>query len=930
MQMDKSWHQQSVAEVIGQLATDASRGLSGDEVRKRTEQYGPNELVERGGRSPWAILWEQLSGVLTVILIIAAVISFFLDEPVDSIVILVIVILNAALGFTQELRAERSMAALKKMAVPRVRVRRDGAVAEISAKELVPGDVVLLETGNVVPADGRIAVGANLRIQESALTGESVAVEKQADQVFAEQKPLADRRNMVYMGTVVTYGHGEILVTETGMQTQLGQIADMIQSVGIETTPLQRRLDQLGKVLAVAALAIVAIIFAMGWLQGTDFTDLFLTAVSLAVAAVPEAMTAIVTIALSLGAQRMLKRKALIRKLPAVETLGSVSVICTDKTGTLTENRMTVTVIDVADHQLQVNPRTGDTPSELITEEGEPFEEDVRPTLDLLMIAGSLCNDAVLRKQEGGPRAYRAIGDPTENALVLAAARFGTLKEPLEQALPRTAEVPFDSERKRMTTVHQIPSSSAEIPASLRELLHRESAGSDTPSFVAFTKGALNSVLDISRAVWVEDEMQPLDDAWRRRITEAHDQLAARGMRVLAVALRTVDEVPAGEATAGLEDELVFLGMFGMIDPPRAEVRDAVRTCRAAGIRTVMITGDHPLTARHIASQVGIDENERFLTGQELDSLSPEGFQAAVADVSVFARVAPEHKLRLIEAFQARGDIVSMTGDGVNDAPALKKGDIGVAMGITGTDVAKEASDMILIDDNFATIVAAVEEGRVIYDNVRKFIKYLLSCNASEVLVMFLGPLFGLPLPLIPLQILWMNLVTDGLPALALGVEPAEEDVMRRPPHSSSESIFGRGMGLFILIAGLILSAASLGGVVGLWLVSGEAWKPFVEHSENWQTFLFTTLVFSQLAAALCVRSESNRMFHVQLLANPYMLMAILVTVALQLAVVYAPPLQGVFRTQALSGGELAGVFGIAIGVFVVAEVLEKLLVKRS
>ncbi len=928
--MDKAWHQQSVADAIERLGTDASQGLNGAEVGRRTEQYGPNELIERGGRSPWAILWEQLSGVMTVILIVAAVISLFLDEPVDSVVILVIVVLNAALGFTQELRAERSMAALKKMSVPRVRVRRDGVVAEVSAKELVPGDIVLLETGNVVPADGRIAQGVNLKIQESALTGESVAVEKQADVVLSVEKPLADRRNMVYMGTVVTYGHGEIAVTATGMQTQLGQIADMIQSVGVETTPLQRRLDQLGKVLAVAALLIVAIIFVMGWSQGAEFRDLFLTAVSLAVAAVPEAMTAIVTIALSLGAQRMLKRKALIRKLPAVETLGSVSVICTDKTGTLTENRMTVTVIDVANHQLQVNPRTGDTPSELITEEGEPLEEDVRPTLDLLMIAGSLCNDAVLRKQQGAPRAYRAIGDPTENALVLAAANFGTLKEPLEQVLPRTAEVPFDSDRKRMTTVHQIPPSSAEIPASLRDVFEHGSTGTKAPSFVAFTKGALDSVLDISRAVWVEDDMLPLDDAWRQRITEAHDRLAAQGMRVLAVALRTLDAVPSGDDSVDLEDELVFLGMFGMIDPPRAEVQDAVRTCRAAGIRSVMITGDHPLTARHIASQVGIDDNERFLTGQELDGLSPADLKAAVADVSVFARVAPEHKLQLIEAFQAQGDIVSMTGDGVNDAPALKKGDIGVAMGITGTDVAKEASDMILVDDNFATIVAAVEEGRVIYDNVRKFIKYLLSCNASEVLVMFLGPLFGLPLPLVPLQILWMNLVTDGLPALALGVEPAEEDVMRRPPHSSSESIFGRGMGSFVLIAGVILSLASLGGVVGLWLVSGEAWKLFVAETDNWQTFLFTTLVLSQLAVALCVRSESNQMFHLKLSSNPYMLLAVLVTIALQLAVVYVPVLQGIFHTQALTGGELAAVFGISIGVFAVSEVLEKLLVKRD
>ncbi|MDD4269883.1 MAG: cation-translocating P-type ATPase [Pirellulaceae bacterium] len=928
--MDKAWYQLAHDDVCRQLETDASRGLAADEAERRTERYGPNELVERGGRSPWRILWEQVSGVMTVILLVAAAISIFLQEPIDAVVILAIVVLNAALGFYQEFKAARSMAALKRMSVPRVRARRGGDVREISARELVPGDIVLLETGNVVPADGRIVRGVNLRIQESALTGESVAVEKQADIVFESARPLADRRNMTYLGTTVTYGHGEIVVTATGMQTQLGQIADMIQSVGVETTPLQRRLEQLGKVLAVAALTIVALISAIGWLQGVESTELFMTAVSLAVAAVPEAMTAIVTIALSLGAQRMLKRNALIRKLPAVETLGSVSVICTDKTGTLTENRMTVTVIDVANHKLQVNPTAGATPGELTAEEGAPVGEGVLPALELLLIAGALCNDAMLRKEEGEPGTYRAIGDPTENALVLAAARFGAVKGPLEESLPRTSEVPFDSQRKRMTTVHRIPSAEATLPASLREVLEQRAAGTDWPSYVAFSKGALNSLLEVSREVWVERRCQPLDDAWRERIGTAHDNLAAQGMRVLAVALRPMDAIPANVEQGELERDLIFVGMFGMIDPPRPEVKDAVEACRAAGIRPVMITGDHPLTARHIASQVGIGDDERFLTGQELDRLSAEELQSAVAGVSVFARVAPEHKLQLIAAFQAQGHVVSMTGDGVNDAPALKKGDIGVAMGITGTDVAKEASDMILIDDNFATIVAAVEEGRVIYDNVRKFIKYLLSCNASEVLVMFLGPLCGMPLPLLPLQILWMNLVTDGLPALALGVEPAEEDVMRRPPHSSSESIFGRGTGPFILIAGVILSLASLGGVAFLSLASGEAWLPFVRDAENWQTFLFTTLVFSQMALALCVRSESNPLFRLRLSANPFLLLALLVTVVLQLAVVYAPPLQALFHTRPLGPWELAAVFGITVVVFAAVEVLEKLLVKRA
>jgi Ca2+-transporting ATPase len=917
--MPKPWYQLAAAEVAEALQTDAAQGLAAAEVERRAKEHGPNELEQRGGRTPGRILWDQLSGVMTIILVIAAVISVCLGDAVDAAVILAIVALNAGLGFTQEYKAEQSMAALKRMAVPKVRVRRDGQIAEVLARDLVPGDVVLLETGNLVPADGRLWESVNLRVQEAALTGESEAVDKDARLVFDMAKPLGDRRNLLYMGTIVTYGHGEMMVTETGMRTELGHIAGMIQSVETEQTPLQRRLDHLGKVLAVGALAIVAVIFVIGVLRGEAWKDLFLTAVSLAVAAVPEAMTAVVTIALSLGARRMLKRQALIRKLPAVETLGSVSVICTDKTGTLTENRMTVTVIDVANHQVSVNPRTGASPRELVTEDGEPIEAELQPTLDLLLVAGALCNDALLRKEQP-PKAFRAIGDPTEGALVLAAARFGILKGDLELAFPRTGEVPFDSERKRMTTVHRTPQAAEAIPASLRPIWQRRARRGELPPFVAFTKGALGSVLDISREVWVEGRAEPLDDTWRARIAEAHDEMAQQGMRVLAVGLRVFDSAPAEDEATSLEAGLTLLGLFGMIDPPRAEVRRAMRTCQAAGIRPVMITGDHPLTARHIADQVGIDENERFLTGQELDRLPDEALPEVAADVSVFARVAPEHKLKLIQAYQTLGHAVAMTGDGVNDAPALKKADIGVAMGITGTDVAKEASDMVLVDDNFATIVAAVEEGRVIYDNIRKFIKYLLSCNASEILVMLLAPIFGMPLPLLPLQILWMNLVTDGLPALALGVEPAETDVMQRPPHGSGASIFGRGTGLFIGAAGLLLSVLTLG--VGL-----LAWRA---GQESWQTLVFTTLVLSQLALALGVRSESSSLLRIGVFSNTPMLLAVLLTVALQMGVVYLPPLQALFDTRALSGGELAIVFGVTAAVLVIVEITKMAAAKRS
>jgi Ca2+-transporting ATPase len=916
--MAGTWYQLGAADVAERWETDLTEGLPEAEAKRRSEKYGPNELVERAGRTPARILWEQLSGVLTVILIAAAVVSFFLGvlglgDMIDAFVILAIVVLNAALGFTQELKAERSIAALKRMAVPAVRVRRGGQVSEISARDLVPGDLVLLETGNVVPADGRVTRSVNLRVQEAALTGESEAVDKEEDLVFEMPKPLGDRRNMVYMGTTVNYGHGEIVVTETAMETELGHIAGMIQSVDVEQTPLQKRLDHVGKMLALAALAIVGVIFILGLARGEEWKTLFLTGVSLAVAAVPEAMTAVVTIALSLGAQRMLKRRALIRKLPAVETLGSVSVICTDKTGTLTENRMTVTVIDVANHTLTVSQRYGTRADEFVTEEGEPPDARIRPTLDLLLVAGALCSDAVIRTDDRARGVFRALGDPTEGALVLAAAKFGLRKGELDEAFPRVGEVPFDSERKRMTTLHRAPQTAEAVPAGLLPVWERRPSAQAPPPYVAFTKGAIASVLEISREVWVEDRAEPMDDAARQRIEEAHDAMAADGMRVLAVALRVWDERPADDSAESLEQDLVFLGLFGLMDPPRAEVKDAVLKCRAAGIRPVMITGDHPLTARHIADQVGIDDDGRFLTGQEIDGRSPDELEQAGRDVSVFARVSPEHKLKLIQAYQSTGQIVSMTGDGVNDAPALKKADIGVAMGITGTDVSKEASDMILLDDNFATIVAAVEEGRVIYDNVRKFIKYLLSCNASEILVMFFAPFLGMPLPLLPLQILWINLVTDGLPALALGVEPAEKNVMHRPPYSATESIFGRGMGAFIITAGLAMSVMALGVGFGAWYLDRE----------SWQTLLFTTLVFSQLAVALSVRSESSPILAIGLLSNRPMLFALLSTMVLQMIVVYVPFFQPLLDTKPLSAGELAVVLGVSAAVFALVEVLK-------
>jgi Ca2+-transporting ATPase len=904
------WYQYRTEDTLKTLETDLSAGLSTAEAVRRLERYGHNELVERGGRTRWQILLDQIKGVLTLILVGAALVSVFLEEYVDAVVILAIVVLNAILGFVQEYRAEQSMAALKRMAVPTVRARREGRVQEVSARDLVPGDIVLLETGNVVPADGRVLLSANLRVQEAALTGESEPVDKDSTLIFESEKPLGDRRNMVYMGTLVNYGHGEMVVTDTGMGTELGHIADMIQAVVEEKTPLQQRLDRLGKMLAVTALVIVVVVFVLGVLQGNPVDVMLLTAVSLAVAAIPEALTAVVTIALSLGAQRMLKRQALIRKLPAVETLGSVSIICSDKTGTLTQNRMTVTVLDIANHRIDLQQPARDPRFTLETSQAGDAQAAMLPALDLLLVSGALCNDAVLVQHEEDKPHYYAMGDPTEGALVVAAAKYGIEKDALDAAFPRVAELPFDSVRKRMTTIHKSPSSPEEIPDSLCEVWERRLI-SEPPPYIAFTKGAIDGLLAISNNVWVGGEIHPLDQDWQERVMASHDDLARKGMRVLGVGIRALDALPPADVPPDLEQNLILVGLFGMIDPPRPEVKDAIQICKSAGIRPVMITGDHPLTARHIAEQLGIAANDRFLTGQELDKLSIDELRDAAQDVSVFARVSPEHKLKLVQALQEQDYIVAMTGDGVNDAPALKKADIGVAMGITGTDVSKEAAEMVLLDDNFATIVAAVEEGRVIYDNIRRFIKYLLTCNASEIAVMLIGPLLGMPIPLLPLQILWMNLVTDGLPALALGVEPAEKNVMRRPPYSSTESVFGRGMPAFILVMGVVMSLISL--AVGLF-----AYRGGVEH---WQSLLFTTLIFAQLALALEARAEQDSLFKIGIFSNRSMVWALLISALLQLAVIYLPFFQTIFETEPLTALELLITLVAGLLVILVVEV---------
>ncbi len=893
------WHLLAPAEVAGRLGTDPDRGLSAVEVQSRLARCGRNALVERGARHPLAILKDQFVSVMVLLLIGAGVVSLALGEHTDAAAILAIVVLNAVLGFVQEYRAERAMQALKSLAVPSVRVRREGHVLEISARELVPGDVVLLEAGSHVPADGRLIEAVNLRMQEATLTGESEPVEKTVEALPSGDRALGDRRNMAYMGTAVVAGRGTVVITSTGMSTELGRIADMLQSVEREPTPLQRRMAQLSRGLLIAVAGLVVLVFLVGLVtHRADIRVLILTAISMAVAAVPEALPAVVTIALALGAQRMLARHALIRKLPAVETLGSVDVICSDKTGTLTENRMTVTILDVAGHRLEIGPdQTGN--------------ESCTPAVELLLVGNVLCNDAAL--ETGADGRHRVIGDPTEGALVLAARRFGLDKADLERAMPRVAEIPFSAERKRMTTIHRVKH---ERPGAVFAAVGLVS------EYVVLTKGAVDVIISGSTGVLVGSRIETLGPELRSRIDAAHDQLAQRGMRVLGLAARACPELPATMEEAAVEREMVFVGMVAMIDPARAEVKDAVATCRTAGVRPVMITGDHPLTARYIAAELDMtDPGQPVVTGTELSRIGRGELDKLVEQAGVYARVAPEHKLAIVEALQRNGHVVAMTGDGVNDAPALKRADIGVAMGITGTDVSKEAADMVLLDDNFATIVAAVEEGRVIYDNIRKFLRYTLSSNAGEIWVMLLAPFLGMPMALLPVQILWVNLVTDGLPGLALTAEPAERNTMRRRPYHPSDNIFGRGLALDVVWVGLVMGLTSLG--VGL--------ASFLAHPLRaqgpWQTMVFTTLTMGQMGNALATRSECDSLFSSGRRANYLLYGAVLLTLGLQLAVTYVPFLQRVFHTLPLSPFELGVSLAVSTVVFWSVELVK--LVRR-
>ena len=863
-----AWHQREVHELAREHRVDPILGLHEDEVRRRVERHGPNELQSHGPRGPLALLAEQFKDFMVLVLLAAAVISGVIGDVIDTLAIVVIVLLNALIGFVQTWRADRAMSALQQLAAAQATVLRGGQIQVVPARTLVPGDIVLLEAGNQVPADIRLIRIAQLQVDESALTGESVTVAKHTAALpQAVDSALGDRLNMAFKGTTATHGRARGLVVATGMATELGKVARLLDSDD-RSTPLQRRLAAFGRRLALGVLGICLVIFVVGVLRGEAPLLMALTAISLAVAAIPEALPAVVTVLLALGARRMVAVHALVRRLPSVETLGSVTTICSDKTGTLTQNRMYAELL-LAQGQRWVP--------------GDPLPGAVHHEA---LRAAALCNDAW---RDENDEAALWQGDPTETALVLVALSAEIDKAALDAAWPRVQEQPFDSERKRMTTFHH-----------------------GTNGYVAYTKGAPESVLACCESQWTPDGTEPLNPAGLMLEAQA---LAAQGLRVLALARRDHALLPDTNALAAVESHLQFLGLIALIDPPRPEAEAAVRDCLSAGITPVMITGDHPATARAIAQRLGIvtGAQAEVLTGQDLAALDDAALRLRVDQVRVYARVDPAQKIRIVEALQARGQIVAMTGDGVNDAPALKRADIGVAMGKGGTDVAREASSMVLLDDNFATIVAAVREGRRIYDNIRKFVRYAMTGNSGEIWTLFLAPMLLLPIPLLPIHILWVNLVTDGLPGLALAAEPAERGVMQRPPRTPDESLFAQGMWQHILGIGLLIGGLCLG--VQAWALSAG--------NAHWQTMVFTVLTLSQMVHVMVIRSERESLWRLGFGSNRPLLGAVLLTFLLQMATIYVPALNPIFKTEPLSLSELGICLGAAAVVGIAVE-LEK------
>ncbi len=896
----------SLDEIAAQLDTDFDRGLSPEEAAERLKRRGPNELLEKPRPGLLQTLAGQFNNFLVILLILAAVISLLLGEYVDAAAILFIVVLNAIVGGIQESKAEAALAALKKMAAPNAQVIRDGRQMTISSRYLAPGDIVLLEAGNYVPADMRLIESMNFKVEEASLTGESAPVEKDAGVVLEEDIPLGDRKNSVFMSTLVTYGRGKGVVTATGMHTQMGMIAEMLQSYEDASTPLQKKLNQLAKVPAVVCLIVCSVIFAYGLIRDSrlslivdrgimaylraeskDIVELFMTAVSLAIAAVPEGLPAVVTICLALGMQRMIRRHALIRKLSAVETLGCATVICSDKTGTLTQNEMTVTQVWAGGTKFNVTGEGYDPVGRYLLDD-KPCDPSRNPGLSLLLRAAALCNDARIEENRGekGDKSWRMIGDPTEGAMVVAAAKAGLWPGVMDKSFPRIQEIPFDSDRKRMTTIHYVGDDADRL------------AFPPSGVVVALMKGAPDIILGLCSKLSIDGREIPLSEDRRHEIVDVNRDMAKQALRVLGIACKKMESLPEALDGESIERDMTFIGLMGMIDPARSEVKEAVRIAHEAGLKSVMVTGDYKETAEAIAREIGIfTPGGRVLTGAEIDKMSDVDLAGVIDEVDVCCRVSPAHKTKIVDAFKKKGHVVAMTGDGVNDAPALKRADIGVAMGITGTDVSKETADMVLTDDNFASIVSAIEEGRIIYANIRKFVYFLISCNIGEILIIFLSMLFGMPIPLRPAQLLLLNLVTDGGPALALAMEKGDPDIMKRPPRSSWEPVINRKMRIGTVVQATVMTFA----VLMCYHIGLGRYPHDISHA---QTMAFATLCMSELARVFTARSEHYGIVSIGIFSNRYMMWAVAGSGALVLAVIYIPYAQRFLDTVPLSAGD--------------------------
>ena len=884
------WYQKKPQEIAEELKVSLSAGLSNEEAKNRLDQYGPNEMKEEEGKSLLSKIIAQFSDFLILILMSAALISVFVGETKDAIVIMSIVVVNAMLGLYQEGKAEKALESLKKMASPTAKVIRGGKTQEISASDLVPGDLVVLETGDIIPADLRLVESSNLKVEEASLTGESVPTEKRSTMELTDETPLGDRRNMAYMSTIVTYGRGNGLVVETGASTEIGKIATMIQSIDEESTPLQKKLNHLGKILGITVILVCIAVFGIGMIQGRDLLEMFMIAISLAVAAIPEGLPAIVTIVLAIGMNKMVERNAIVKKLLAVETLGATSVICTDKTGTLTQNEMTVVKLYTNDRVVDVEGRGYEPEGKFLVDSNEIKVEELKG-LNLLLTISALVNDAKLEEKDDQ---FKILGDPTEGALLTLSEKGGIRSKTINGKYPRVKEIPFDSDRKMMTTFHEM-------------------AGKD--EIVSFTKGAPDIIIDRCDKILLDGDVVKLTDEVRQKVLDQNTAFSRDALRVLALAFREYQRVPEDPTSEDHEKDMIFVGLTGMIDPPRPEAREAIAKCKNAGINTIMITGDYRETAFAIAKDLGLaDREDQAIMGSKIDSISDEELREVVKETKVFARVSPEHKVRIVTALRANGDIAAMTGDGVNDAMAIKKADIGIAMGITGTDVAKNTADMILTDDNFASIVAAVEEGRIIFSNIKKFVYFLLSCNIGEILLVFVSILLNLPVPLLAIQLLWLNLVTDSFPALALGVEKGEPDIMDRPPRDPNEAILDKRMLLGVSFQSLAVAGASLAA----YLTALGAYG--VENIVEVRTITFTTLILSELLRAYSSRSQKYTLFKIGFFSNKKMLLATAGAFLLLMAVLYIPFMNNIFYTFPLNGGDWKIVLSFAFIPLVVGE----------